>query len=57
VVRREGRNPADIERTVGISVDEVDQLEAYAEAGADHVIFMVGAPFDLDPVAQALDAR
>ena len=54
---REGRNPADIERTVGISVDEVDQLEAYAEAGADHVIFMVGAPFDLDPVAQALDAR
>jgi len=54
---REGRNPADIERTVGISVDEVDQLEAYAEAGADHVIFMVGAPFDLDPVSQALDAR
>ena len=53
----ERRNPADIERTVGISVDEVDQLNAYAEAGADHVIFMVGAPFDLDPVAQALDAR
>ncbi len=54
---REGRNPADIERTVGIGVDEVDQVQAYAEAGADHVIFMVGAPFDLDPIAQALDAR
>ena len=54
---REGRNPADIERTVAVNADEADNVEAYGEAGADHVIFMVGSPFDLDPVAQALDAR
>ena len=54
---REGRNPADIERTVAVNADEADNVEAYGEAGADHVIFMVGSPFDHDPVAQALDAR
>ncbi len=30
--------------------------EAYAEAGADHLIVMLGPPFDLDPVARYLEA-
>lgn len=52
-----GRDPSDIERTVAISVDEVDAIGDYAEAGADHVILMAGAPFDLDPLAKALASR
>jgi probable F420-dependent oxidoreductase len=49
------RNPREIERTVGISAGEVDNWEAYAEAGADHLILMTGAPFDLDPVRKLLE--
>ncbi|MEZ5382012.1 MAG: LLM class F420-dependent oxidoreductase [Microthrixaceae bacterium] len=54
---KQGRDPSEIERTVALQPNEVDALEAYAEAGAEHAIFMVGSPFDLDPVVQALDAR
>jgi probable F420-dependent oxidoreductase len=53
---RLGRNPRQIERTVGINVNEVGSLDAYVAAGADHLIVMVGPPFDLDPVKQLLDA-
>jgi probable F420-dependent oxidoreductase len=53
---RLGRNPRQIERTVGINVNEVGNLDAYVEAGAEHLIVMVGPPFDLDPVKQLLDA-
>jgi probable F420-dependent oxidoreductase len=51
-----GRDPAAVERTVGIHAGEVDDWEAYAEAGADHLIVMTGTPFDLDPVAKLLAA-
>ncbi len=51
-----GRDPKAIERTVAIGPDEVDKIEDYAEAGADHLIVMLGAPFDLDPVARYLEA-
>ena len=38
-----GRDPADIERTVMIrGADDVDQVEDYLEAGAQHVILGVG---------------
>jgi probable F420-dependent oxidoreductase len=53
---RLGRNPRQIERTVGINVNEVGNFDAYLEAGAEHLIVMVGPPFDLDPVKQLLDA-
>jgi probable F420-dependent oxidoreductase len=45
-----GRDPADIERTVAIRPDEVGALDAYVDAGAEHVIVMMGPPYYLDPV-------
>jgi len=41
---------------VAVGPDEVDKIEAYAEAGADHLIVMLGTPFDLDSVARYLEA-
>jgi alkanesulfonate monooxygenase SsuD/methylene tetrahydromethanopterin reductase-like flavin-dependent oxidoreductase (luciferase family) len=57
-----GRDPADIERTVMIrGADDVDQVEDYLEAGAQHVILGVGTegeePMDLKPLQRLLDAR
>jgi alkanesulfonate monooxygenase SsuD/methylene tetrahydromethanopterin reductase-like flavin-dependent oxidoreductase (luciferase family) len=49
-----GRKPSQIERTVGIGVTEVDAWEAYVDAGAEHLIVMMGPPFDLDPVKRLL---
>ncbi|MFI5040314.1 MAG: LLM class F420-dependent oxidoreductase [Acidimicrobiales bacterium] len=51
-----GRDPASIERTVAVpgTVDP-DGLESYVDAGADHIIFMIGAPFDLAPALAALE--
>jgi probable F420-dependent oxidoreductase len=51
---RLGRKPAQVERTVGISIGEVDGWEAYVESGAEHVIVMCGPPFDLGPVKRLL---
>ena len=42
-----GRNPAEIEKTVCLNFDEVDNVDAYAAVGADHLIIMLGGPFDL----------
>jgi probable F420-dependent oxidoreductase len=52
---RVGRNPAQIERTVGIQSNEVDNWQAYLDAGATHLIVMIGDPFDLDPVRRLVD--
>ena len=52
-----GRDPAEIERTVAISPDDVGNLDAYLDAGATHVIVMTGAPYDLAPVEQLLARR
>jgi len=52
-----GRDPAEIERTVGVSADEAGQLDEYEAAGAQHVILMLGHPFDLAPLHTALDRR
>ena len=53
------RQPSEIERTVGIGGGEVDNVEAYLEAGATHLILMQGAegPFDLSGLQRLLDAR
>jgi probable F420-dependent oxidoreductase len=50
-----GREPSSVERTVGIGTDEVDNWGEYLDAGADHLIVMLGHPFDLSPVARLLE--
>ena len=54
-VVRLDRNPAQIERTVGINANEVENSQAYLDAGATHLIVMLGPPYDLDPVRRLLD--
>jgi len=49
-----GRDPDTIERTVGIGAHEVDDVEAYLDAGATHLIVMTGHPYDLAPVERLL---
>jgi probable F420-dependent oxidoreductase len=49
------RDPARIERTVGINGNEVENWQAYLDAGASHLIVMTGDPFDLDPVRRLVD--
>ena len=48
------RKPSQIERTVAINGSEVDDWQAFLDAGAEHLIVMVGPPFDLAPVEQLL---
>ena len=52
-----GRNPREIERTVAVRPEELSSVAAYEDAGADHLIVMLGGPFDLVPVEKALAAR
>jgi probable F420-dependent oxidoreductase len=54
---KKGRNPDDIERTVAISPEEIDNVGAYLDAGASHIILMVSHPFDLGPVERLLAMR
>jgi probable F420-dependent oxidoreductase len=52
-----GRNPADIERTVAIEPDDLVNASAYADAGADHLIVMMSAPWGFEKIERALAAR
>jgi probable F420-dependent oxidoreductase len=52
-----GRDPAEIERTIAIDPGAVDQLDAFLEAGATHLIVMVGNPYDLGAVEHLLARR
>ena len=52
-----GRPPREVERTVAIQPTEVNDLDAYVAAGADHFIVMVGAPYDLSPLEALIAAR
>lgn len=52
-----GREPRAIERTVAINPKDLADAERYAEAGADHLIVMLGSPFRLDAVERFLAAR
>lgn len=45
-----GRDPAEIERTVMVNAGELDNLEAYIEAGAQHLILGWDAPWDAAPL-------
>ncbi|MBA2752223.1 MAG: LLM class F420-dependent oxidoreductase [Actinobacteria bacterium] len=53
-----GRDPAEIERTVALNdAGDVDKVDAYLEAGAQHLILGRGRPFDLAPVRALVEAR
>lgn len=49
-----GRNPSEVERTVCVGYEDVDRFEAYPEAGATHLIMMLGHPFDFTHVEKLL---
>jgi probable F420-dependent oxidoreductase len=53
--RKFDRNPRQIERTVGIQASEVDDWQAYLDAGADHMIVMAGPPFDMGATRRLLE--
>ena len=52
-----GREPASIERTAYIGRWDLDRLDAYAAAGATHLIYGLGAPFPSDPIDRLLAWR
>ena len=51
------RDPGEIERTVAIEGGDVEDVGRYVDAGAEHVIVMIGSPFDLDPLQSLIDQR
>ena len=52
-----GRDPAEIERTVCIGQDDVEDVGRYLDVGAEHIIVGTGDPFDLDPLQRLIDQR
>ena len=48
--KKVGRNPKEIERTVTVKPEELEQVDEFAAAGADHMIVMLGNPYDLSAV-------
>ncbi|NJN17805.1 MAG: LLM class F420-dependent oxidoreductase [Oscillochloris sp.] len=50
-----GRDPQEIERSVSPRSD--DDLNGYVEAGATHIIFGMGEPWDFGPIEKALKWR
>jgi probable F420-dependent oxidoreductase len=52
-----GRDPASIERSVTLDEEEeLEQLEEFLSAGAEHIILGRAAPFDLTPLKQLLES-
>lgn len=49
---RVGRDPAAIERTILVNPGDLEHWEDYVQAGAGHIIAMMGEPFDLEPLAR-----
>ncbi len=50
------RDPATIERTVHITIEQAERIEEYVELGAEHAIVQCPAPFDLEPAQRMLTA-
>jgi probable F420-dependent oxidoreductase len=50
-----GRDPKEVERTTPVWAAAVEELPAYVEAGAEHVIMSVGPPYDLTAVERAME--
>jgi probable F420-dependent oxidoreductase len=55
--RKIGRNPKEIERTVLIDPEDLEHADAFAEAGANHLIVTTVAPFDLTEVGKLIGSR
>lgn len=54
---RVGRDPASVERSVTLtSREDPDRVEEFLEAGAQHLILPLGAPFDIGPVERLFTA-
>lgn len=51
-----GRDPQEIERTVMIRAEQLENVEALVDAGAQHIMLGVTAPFDFAPLQRLLDA-
>ena len=47
--------PRQIERTINLPPEAVARLDEYEAVGVQHVIFMLGPPFDLTPLQRALE--
>ena len=52
-----GRNPKDIERTVTVRPEELEKVDEFAAAGADHMIVMLSQPFDMSAVEKFVASR
>ena len=52
-----GRDPKSIERTVLIEIEDLELVDEYLDAGAEHLILERGTPFDLAPLERLLAAR
>lgn len=56
--RQAGRNPREVERTVALfRPEEMNILDQYVEAGAEHIILGLGWPFKLDDVEKLVAWR
>jgi probable F420-dependent oxidoreductase len=51
------RNTADIERSVSIDPDELDQLDTFLEVGVTHFILSAGSPFDFESMERLVKWR
>ncbi len=52
-----GRAPSEIERTATVNRGDLDNLQAFVDAGAQHLIMGWGAPWDLDQVRRLIAWR
>ena len=52
-----GRDPSEIERTVAVGQDDVDDIGRYVDAGASHVIVMVGNPYPMGALERLIAQR
>ncbi len=52
-----GRAPSEIERTATVNRSDLDNLQAFVDAGAQHLIMGWGAPWDLDQVRRLIAWR
>lgn len=55
--RELGRDPAEIERSVLMNIEELDNLDAFVEAGATHIIMGWNHPWDTAPVEKLVNWR
>ena len=55
---KSGRNPSEVDRSVGIDPKMIDKADEYAAAGADEITIGLNGPnFDMGPVRELLDWR